>query len=336
MTSSSLWQSRSAWGAAVVGLAMAGCGWTSASPEESPDPCAGRPAVSDAGLEEALAPEASERSCLCRGADGRYYYVAHLSQPPSSDFAEDYAGLIASRGFLIRSIRSSPHVPPTRVEGYEFFLVRPTSVQPLVVRSRRFMDFSDDKGAFAKSHPWPISLEGRRLVVRLGADALVSWQERTLVPAEDAVAVKELPFPRYPGAVLTRAFGHSRSVGRNYAVRRTSLDSVLDHYFRVCEAFGRPQRRTNDIRCFAADPANPVEYMGAEKGSLLAAPGLALHRVAEAAPELLRDLPQDLTPFTIRVNFATPDDAETYRVPVAEGEPQPLPPNAEREKGGVP
>jgi hypothetical protein len=283
--------------------------------------------VMEADYEAMLRPEEPLGSAgLFVGKDRKLYYVAHLREEPGRGFLDAYQKQIQSRGFLIFASGDSPHSILPRVTGYRFVVFKKGPVRPFTLFYRWFYDSPAGKDLPPpRSYPFPVQLHGRTLVVTLGTEALEPWEKSVVVPEEDVVDVKELPFPRFPGAVLTRVSRHEGPYGlrrgdvlRSYVVRGASIEDILTHYRGVLQQHGIPigpvHGATAEYSWFSRD--NPVQglYQASVEPALLMVvrTELSTQTLGKWAPSLLEDLPADVVAFTVNVGFVRSEVAAEY------------------------
>jgi hypothetical protein len=158
--------------------------------------------VDDPGLKELLRPdEPVERERLL-DSGSEIFYEAELRERPSPDYRSRYLAELEDRGFSIRVSGTSPHNPIHRVIGYRTVVVQEAKLEPYTIRYKSARDIGEPITGLLSLFPWnfphPISLSGRRLVVRLGSDFLKPWVERVVVPDQSVAALPadlQLPLP---------------------------------------------------------------------------------------------------------------------------------------------
>lgn len=286
--------------------------------------------VSDPAFEELLKPDvAVESTGLHRGTDGRVYYVARLNSDPPRGYHDRYLQLIQSRGVLTMAHSGNPHVIPQRIQSYYFFVFRKGRTRPYTLLYRRFQDTDERwlKAEPLRGLPNPLALSGRELSFRLPAEALQRWRESILVPDEDVVDVKELPFRRFPGAVLQRVpvpeddahLLEDRKVRRMYVAVGARIEEVIDHYQRVIEAYGvpltRPANRRHTISWWGGKQSlKNLTQVSVQDRSFAPVPGsdITLERIRELAPDLLQDFPSESVAFQVSLGFVDVKSAVPY------------------------
>lgn len=300
---------------AMLGGLTAACGGPAL---DDPEPWRGTP-VRDEAYEEVLRPDVPvESDGLFRGRDGRISYAARLASTPWPGYLLRYEKLLRSRGFLMIPYNTNVHVPLFRRLGTDFLFMSKVRPAPytLAVRSFRDTDARWTRDEVLTNYPAPVALRGRVLSVRLGEDALTPWQETVLVPDRDVLQLRELPFPRFPGAVLSgtlvprldppEADRALRTVLRTYIVRGASMDAITRHYVDVTARFGSPV--TRDV--------NPDEWTWYDKTGIRGVQAIAILRgtpsdvgdtpfqdLRRIAPEFIGDFPADARFFSVRVMF---------------------------------
>ena len=311
--------------AATACTAMACGGNAPQTPSERP--WEGAP-VSDADFEVMLKPEEPVESAgLFTGRDEAVYYVAHLRDKPARGFVEAYRNLIRSRGFLISASGDSTHYALPRTTGYRFVVFKKGPIRPFTLFNRWFYDTGGEELAFPRTYPYPIDLHGQTLVVKLGPKALEPWEKTVVVPEEDVVQVKELFFPRFPGAVLMRYFGpededHLRRdehITRVYAARGASMEDILRHYRNALEQQGIPIRRGKDtspskLSWFSREnPRKGLYSVSIDRDFLLVArTELTTEDLTKWAPAVLEGCPTDVVAFVLHVGFVSNEGAAVY------------------------
>ncbi|MCI0410165.1 MAG: hypothetical protein L0191_16680 [Acidobacteria bacterium] len=286
--------------------------------------------VSDPALEELLKPDVPVQSTrLHRGADGRFYYVARINDNAPRGYHDRYLQLIQSRGVLTMARSGNPHIIPQRIQSYVFFVFRKGRTRPYTLLHRRFED-TDARWLQAeplRNLPHPLTLSGRELVFRLGPGALQPWKETILVPDKDGAEVKELPFPRFPGAVLKEVsvpeddahLLEHLHVGRTYTTLGARIEEVIDHYERVIEAHGvpviRPANAQNSLSWWGGSRSlKTLTQVSVKKTPFAPAPGsdITLQTIRELAPDLLQDFPSDAVAFDVFLTFVDAGTAMPY------------------------
>jgi hypothetical protein len=282
--------------------------------------------ITDPDLEQILRPDVPVVSAgLYRGTDRRVYFVAKLAGKPGDHYLEKYQKLIASRGVFARPVGSSPHAIPPRIMGSYFLAFKKGRLVPFSLFHVEFKD-GDDKWLRKhplRSFPNPFKLERDLLSIRLGFEDQ-PWTESILVPERDVVDVKELPFPRFPGAVLQwtgpeKSDGQlldDPSVYRNYVVPTVPMSDVIKHYVGVLRAYGvplEPESPNERGRISWGGSFKHIERIAVEPSG--AAQGLhgALGRdeLREKVPNLMEGSPKVLA-FSVRVGFTSSEDAAAY------------------------
>jgi hypothetical protein len=275
----------------------------------------------DRAILEMLEPDRPVETATLR-IDPRGYvsYEARLRETPPADYLEQYLKSLPSRGVLTKGIGSSPHAIPPRTFGYSFFFIRPGRKVPLTLRYATY-DTRDwtwlDKHRFSNA-PRPLSVEGRSLILFLGRQD-DPWTEQLLLPATDAVKVREFPFRRYPGAILKSVWDPDDSdllrkeVIRYYVVRGVSAQQLGAHYAAELRRIGIAD---------ASSYAGGLIWQGASRSGLnrvgagllslgvIPGSGLELAKLKPILPGVFGDLPADLKEFSVRVTF---DSAEAWR-----------------------
>jgi hypothetical protein len=235
------------------------------------------------------------------------------------------------RGRLVSDpeFEENPHIVPRRIRSYDFFVFRKGRSRPFTLFYRQFDDTDNrwlDEHPF-RNLPRPFTLGGRRLVVRLASYALQPWKESILVPDHDVVEVSELPFPRFPGAVLERVFRRDREkdlledgrVSRDYVTIGSDFEGVLAHYQLAIGAFGIPigRRQDNPAQLRWLDREQPIKSVIRARVQRLGfapvpARDLGLEEVRTAAPTLFLDFPADAVLFGVTLEFADVETAAAY------------------------
>ncbi|MCI0410093.1 MAG: hypothetical protein L0191_16310, partial [Acidobacteria bacterium] len=224
--------------------------WEKGSPVAAPE------------LEALLKPtEPTKWSGLRKGTDGRYYYLAELESEPSRDFIERQHQAYQARGVFTRAIGESPHSFPRRL-GYEHLTFRKGRSRPWSLYCLEIDDSNPkwiSEAPFYRQYPTPSHLEGRLFVFRLGQSDVTAWKELVVVPERDMMTLKELPFPRFPGAFINAVVGEKQdqdlNVSRRYVVRARPINEVLEHY----REGDRSRRVSNHLR---QDPSRGAEVAG--------------------------------------------------------------------------
>lgn len=304
----------------VLSLGTFSCG----SPQGETDrPWQGTP-VKDPDFEEMLRPvEPLESAGLFVGKDGSVHYVAHLRKEPGRDFLDAYRKTISSRGFLIFASGDSPHSIVPRITGYRFVVFKKGPLRPFTLFHRWFYDSAGKDLPFPRSYPSPVRLHGRTLVVTLGPKALEPWETSIVVPEADVVDVKELPFPRFPDAVLTSVDRHEGEYGlretgtsRRYVARGKAFEEILHHYRRALEGRGMsivPVKNTTSTTWRSAKVrADLTEVSLGRTRVMVIRTELTTETLMEQAPGLLEGFPTDVVAFVLHVRFATDETAANY------------------------
>lgn len=326
-------------GVAVFCLWTAACGM-GVSDEALPRPWANGQELHDPAyrdLEPILLPDQPvESSRFVLGTDRRVYYVARLSSRPWPMADTRYRQLLRSRGFFTEAQSTSGGRPGGRRYGYKMLVFRKGPVSPYSLLYWQFGDDDETSGTYGPrrdgaNFPRPVQVDGRDLTVRLGSPAFEGWRQWILLPEEDVARVKELPFERYPGAVLAEVLSigshanwrvdllKERGGGRQYLVRGTTCAAVLAHYANVLDPLGLPREfwdPTYRVAYRARGTADvALAYVSvASMGPVVMLPDPALlqQEVSEYAPQLLQDLPSDFCRYRVLIDFRTNADAAEY------------------------
>jgi len=321
-----------AWGLFVVLATMVGWACSASSPQSSGgQQWTGGRKISDVELEAALTPDVPvESSGLFLGKDRKAYYVATLRSDPPLLFERRYSKLIESRGILGHRVTGSAHAIVPRVYGYEFLFLKKGRVKPFSLYYRKFNDYDPDPASNAEL-PDPLSVEGRRLVLRLGFGVQGPWKESILVPAEDLIEVKELPFPRFPGAVLAdnnepdeytandRRLIEGRVISRIY-VYASSFSEVAAHYRRTLTELGMPVKPFGDpireLGWQGRGRSDGMERVDVEEMSnwFAAVPKtqLTTEELRQRLPSLMEGLPSNAQQYRVIAGFRDPETAAQY------------------------
>ena len=309
----------------------AACSASSAPPSSGNQQWTGGRRIVDAELEAALTPDVPvESSGLFLGEDRKAYYVATLRSDPPLLFERGYSKLIESRGILRHTVSGSAHAIPPQVYGYEYLFLKKGRLKPFSLLYRKFNDYDPDPESKAEIAD-PFSMEGRRLVLRLGFGVQAPWKENILVPEEDLIEVKELPFPRFPGAVLAdnnepdaQASGDDRlregkTISRTY-VCASSFPQVAAHYRRYLTDIGMAVKPLGD-------PIHTLDWRGHGRSDgieqvlvsemsnwFTAVPKtqLTTRELRERLPSLVEGFPSDAQQYLVNVRFRDPDTAAQY------------------------
>jgi hypothetical protein len=276
-------------------------------------------------LETLLQPtEPTKWTALRKGTDGSYYYLAELQNAPSGDFIERQHEAYRSRGVFTRAIGESPHSFP-RTLGYEHLMFRKGRSRPWSLHSLEIKDYNVESmsdAPFYRQYPKPIHVEGRLLVFRLGQSDVTAWKERVIVPEQDVMALKELPFPRFPGALVNYVGGDRESpvVTRYYVVRTRGINEVLEYYREAITHAGFPidydRNRPRELTWRVDGQAvKDVIRIRVVEFPLPLLPGnpLSLAQVRERAPSLFTDFPHPLGGYQVSVVFENTALAVPYQ-----------------------
>jgi hypothetical protein len=291
---------------------------------EDPRPWEKGPAVTAPELEAMLKPlEPTKWAGLRKGTDGRHYFVAELESEPSSDFLERQERAYQARGVLSRSVGESPHSFPRR-RGYEHLIFRKGRTKPWSLYYLEIHD-SDSKwlgeAPFYRQYPSPYHLDGRFFVLRLGERDLTAWKELVIVPDRDVVDLKELPFPRFPGAVVSRV-GDAKGalfVTREYVVRKAGVEAVRQHYTEALRQAGSSTDNIHkDSRLHWSSGGQPIDGITRVSLDLIPPPfiagkDVALDRVRELAPTLFEDFPDPVIGLWLSIGFEDAALADPYQ-----------------------
>jgi hypothetical protein len=310
---------------AVLALA-AGC---QATPPFTKDPRPwekGSP-VTAPELETLLKPlEPAKWTGLRKGTDGRYYYLAELESSPSGDFIERQHQAYQSRGVFTRAIGESPHSFPRRL-GYEHVILRKGRVKPWSLHCLEIDDSNPkwiSEAPFYRQFPKPSHLEGRLFVFRLGQSDVTAWKELVIVPDQDLMTLKELPFLRFPGAVINAVVGEKENPGpgiaHRYVVRTHPINEVLEHYRKVIVRAGfpidydniHPRELTWRADGQAVNGVISIGVMETVVPFLLGKP-FGLAEVRERVPFLFEDFPDPVTGFQVSMDFEDASLAAPYQ-----------------------
>ncbi len=284
---------------------------------------------SDARLLAVLRPGvAVQRDGLWEDHAVGVWYEALLDADPPTDFGDQYLVSLRSRGVFVQAQPNSPHAIFSRVDGFEVVVVQRGSapiysVEYVTFGRRRAV--SDSTGLSTRDFrdiAGPVRVTGRQLTFLLGRRAS-PWTARIVVPTRDLLTPPELPFPRYPGALLVSAnvaLGESRgrsSIDRHYVLRGGAWDGVARHYERALAALG-----LNDIRTSSASPLvfwsgdSALGLLrvaiGPTQATLVPESGLNISEMRSTAPRLLEGLPDDALFFNVSVDFSSPSAATRY------------------------
>jgi hypothetical protein len=281
--------------------------------------------IDDAVLEEMLRPSLPTTSDrLFADRRGWTYYEAQLSEDPPRGYVESYVKQLPQKGVLIRGAGGSPHGVLPRVRTYTTLCARPGRTRPFSVRYTEFRSHSElglEGGDALKSAPVPVRVDGRRLRFALG-DRLAEWGERILVPTEDLVSAPELPFPRFPGAVVKdiplydlRERGlylETTATTRVYVAQGKTLEEIGKFYVDEARSVGIDCRQHQDGSVFWRG-SSPIGVTGLVVGkrnlSTLGDLGTDLWRLM---PQLAVGLPAGVIEFDVRVQFDSNARASQY------------------------
>lgn len=302
--------------------------------------CAPQPhgvAVNDPSLRELLRPtEPVESERLVR-AGGEVFYEATLRRYHGPGFRARYLQELYDRGFSIWPGGTSPHDVMQRITGYNVRVVQEAALEPYTIRYRTTWNGNGAEESFWRlvfqgwNFPHPVSVSGRRVVVRLSSDFLKPWTTRVLVPDHSLVAPPDdFPLPLPPTGVLVgvddgRKAGHPRV--ELDVVARIPSSQVIAFYQQLLAGISRDESDSDksdssgiglfplgDVRP-AWVPRDAVVFYVSAQTSLFAAPRIMVNdaRFPNFLPPGARDNGQ-YQPATLK---HIPPDARMYWISVS-------------------
>jgi hypothetical protein len=282
--------------------------------------------VVDMDLESMLLPSAAVEDAGLYSVAGLFFYEARLKEPPGHDFLDRYQELLFSRGVLIRALGGSPHAVVPRLLGWETRCIRPGRVKPFSYFETVFVNRPEGSGV--KSSPWStgdiLRLEGDSLRLDLG-QRRAPWSEVVLVPNEDQESARELPFMRFPGAVLLaqpvpikdRDLLDSTNVGRRYVAQAGSFEDVLSHYQSEMQRLGIVLRVATDRRSasWSGGVTSGLVSVSIGEDSLVLLGRFPLDQARRRWPRVFQAYPEEVVRFYVSAYLTDNAAAAAYWTP---------------------
>ena len=306
--------------AGALGFVLSSCQRAPSAAELASPPTNEGRSVADQALIALLTPDVpTERAALLEGPSGSAWFEALLAAEPPTSYVDQYLSTIRQRGVESEPLMSSPHAIPPRILGYRLHAVLPAGVRPFSLAFTSFENRDDDwlEAHPLRNAPYPITVHGRTLRVMLGK-RLNAWRQEVLVPTADIEVVEELPFARFPGAVLKRVSGpttdagHIRdaSVTRAYVIVGATHEDVLRHYASTLAPIGA--ERSRDGVYWSGHLAGMTRLSVSSEATPLAISGVPLDAIFKRAPFLLASAPQGVAGFLVHAEFESVATAARY------------------------
>ena len=289
--------------------------------------------VDDHELEALLSPDLETQGTeLLENGEGERLFVARLRQRVPRGYRDRYVRLLRTRGVFIYP-RRDPHIYPWGVskgpvDGYDFTVVVPgvDAPQAYSLCHRSFQDFDTSDWRSWRPHLHPVEVRGTLVLVRLGNAGKAMSREIWVLPRRDQADAPELPFPRYPGAVIQAVYP-GRDLGRTAEwrtriARRYSVqdapERVIAYYTRALEVLGGKPTAISLTHGTAIEWRAPFSQTSGFQRVMISAaspPALPLQPSVEGAPELLDRFPRlrEVTQLGVLVEFADEREATEWR-----------------------
>jgi hypothetical protein len=223
--------------------------------------------VEDRELRELLRPnEPVEHERLLQ-AGGEVFYEAELRQRPSGHYRHRYLAELEERGFSIWPSGTSPHDGMQRIIGYDVRVVQEAVLEPYTIRYRTTWEGNGPERDLAQlllhgwNFPHPVSVSGRRVVVRLSSDFLKPWAFRVVAPEKSlANPPDDFPVPLPPTGVLVDV-DDGRNAGRQTIqldmIARIPASEVISFFQEKLEGISRNTSESADIGKFPIGDVRP-------------------------------------------------------------------------------